>query len=135
MRLETRLRKISIGSVNMSDAKKISYQFKKLEKRITLVEAESFLDTIIWDWNGFAKMYVVNSAYLLDIKRLQFYANEIITRFPRLEKRIFNDYYEEAICDFAGVKYIAKKDKRAQQNLGFQPIILDNKPLYLFPLE
>jgi len=119
----------------MSDANKVIYKFKKLQRGISLIEAESFLETIIWDWNGFAKMYSVSRTYIMDIKRLQFYANEITTRFPKLEKRIFNDYYEEAICEFVGIKYVVKKDKRAQQNLGLLPIIIDNNALYLFPIE
>lgn len=107
-------------------------QFKKLEEDTILEEAEILLNEIVFDWITMSKRYSLSSSNLLSIKRCQFYVEEIIKKFPILESKLLHDYYDQAICEFAGMEYKIRRDKEAQIAKGFEPLIVEGKSFYLF---
>lgn len=113
---------------------KVIYQFNKLERTLNFDEAEILLEEILLDWKALAKRFSLVAADRPTVKKYQFYAEEILKRYPNLKKKIFHNYYEEAICEFVGIKYEIKTDKQGQINLGIEPVLLSGKSEYLFPV-
>lgn len=102
---------------------------------MTRVEGELLLLSIIDDWKTLVKRFSLNSSDESTIYQCKFYADRIIKKFPSIEKQFFMDYYDEAVCDFIGVKYVMRRDEHAQEKNGFSPLIYDGEALYLFPLS
>ncbi|SRR5258706_7217530 len=113
---------------------KVVFAFKKLEHTISVDEAEILLEEIIIDWKALAKRFTLAAIDRPAVKKYQFYAEELTKKYPYLKKKIFHNYYEEAICEFVGIKYEIKTDKQGQINLGIEPVLLAGKSEYLFPV-
>lgn len=113
---------------------KVVFEFKKLENSIGIDEAEILLEEIIFDWKALAKRFTLGSTDRPVVKKYQFYAEELTKKYPPLKKKIFHNYYDEAICEFVGIKYEIKTDKQGQINLGIEPVLLSGKSEYLFPV-
>lgn len=130
-------RKILLGfAITLANKRKnIVYQFKELDDDITRIDAELLLLTIIDDWKSLVMRFSLTEHDDSSIHRCMFYADRIIKKFPSIERKFFFDYYEEAMCEYIGVKYVFRRDKQSQEKLGFEPLIYFGDILYLFPLE
>lgn len=114
----------------------LSIQFPELDKTMTLVEGELLLREMISDWSKLAKRFFLSGQDdETTIQRCQFYAGRLIKKFPALERFYLKDYYDEAIAEFAGMPYVIRRDKAAQEKMGFKSIIFNGQGLYLFPLN
>lgn len=113
---------------------KIVYDFRKIEKNINQDEAYALLESIIFDWKVLAKRFSLKADDRPTVKKYQFYAEELTKTFPLLTKKIFHNYYDEAICEFVGIKYEIRTDKQGQIYLGIDPVLLSGKSEYLFPV-
>lgn len=113
---------------------KFLHEFKKLERNITIDEAELLLEEILLEWKVLAKRFTLISTDRATVKKYQFYADELTKKYPKLKEKIFHNYYDEAICEFVGIDYEIKTDKQGQMNLGIEPVLLSGKSEYLFPV-
>jgi hypothetical protein len=112
------------------------YQFKPLENETTCEEGEIFLQEMISDWAKLCKRFSLQGEVdYLDIRRCQFYASQVIERFPELKHKYLYHHYDDALSNYLGVEYAIKTDKRAQDELGYKSLIFEHKPYYLFPVE
>lgn len=91
------------------------------------------VNAAIDEWRKLAKRYSITEEDKPLITKCQKIANEALVNCPELEEYYFMDYYDEAICEYVGRKYVMRRDKQAQIDCGFPPVIVDKKPLYLFP--
>lgn len=112
----------------------VVYKFIELDPNITFVEASDMLWETIGYWDVLVKRFSLkgeddNRA----IQKCQFYAKNLIKKHPKLEHTHLKNYYDEAVCEFAGLKYVVRRDGLAQEKAGFSPVIFEGKRLYLFP--
>lgn len=91
------------------------------------------VNAAIGEWQKLAKRYLITDEDKPIIADCQKIANDALIDCPELEEYYFMDYYDEAICDYVGRKYVMRRDKQAQIDCGFPPVIVDKKPVYLFP--
>src|SRR5690242_13834319 len=112
------------------------FDFQQLDKNMSLEDSEKLLISIIYEWDKLTKRFSLQGFDDHEtIARCQHFTKKIIEKFPQLEYKYLYFHYDEALDDFLGVKYVPRRDKKAQEILGYRSVIFDGKSLYLFPIE